>query len=334
MSDKKVRWGILGTAKIAVKHVIPAIEKSHNGVLTAVASRSLNKAHEVASQFGIPKAYDRYEAILEDPEIDAVYIPLPNHLHVKWSQQCMEAGKHVLCEKPLALSVDSLKGLIEARNRTGMKICEAFMVKTHPQWIEAKKIVDSGQLGDLKSIHGFFSYKLTDDSNVRNQKDYGGGGLYDIGCYPITLSRYIYQEEPTRVFAHIVENPQSGVDVMASAIMEFPKGSATFTCGMNMERWQTMQFFGSNKTLEVHVPFNAPNDRPNKLYINQGDILDKYKEAILLPALDQYAVHVAHFADAVLFNKEVAVPLEDTYLNTQIIEALFRSGKTGKWESL
>ena len=334
MKQTKVRWGILGAAKIAVKHVIPAMKGALYSELMGIASRSLEKAQEVANQLHIPKAYGSYEALLEDPDIDAIYIPLPNHLHVEWSKRCMEAGKHVLCEKPLALNCAEMEQLMKIRDETGLKIAEAFMVRTHPQWLETKAMIDNGDIGQLKTIHGFFSFMLDDISNVRYVKSYGGGGVYDIGCYPIMLSRFIYGEEPTRVFAHIQYDEKSGVDVLASAILDFPSGTATFTCSIQLQRSQTMQFYGTEKSLEVKIPFNSPPGNPNKLYLMDGDISNKYAKAIILPACNQYRVHVDHFSQAVLMDRAVAVPLEDTYHNTKVIEAILRSGKSEKWEAV
>src|SRR5258706_8989429 len=226
---KKVQWGVLSVAAIAVKKVIPAMQRGEWSEVTAIASRDSKRAQQAAKQLGIPKAYGSYEELLADPEIEAIYNPLPNHLHVPWSIRAAEAGKHVLCEKPIALSVAECRTLIDARNRTGVKIGEAFMVRTHPQWIRAREIVRSGEIGDLRAIQAVFSYFNRDAANVRNVREWGGGALMDIGCYPIQISRFLFEQEPVHVAGRFDRDPEFGIDRLSSAILEFPSGHCLFT---------------------------------------------------------------------------------------------------------
>ena len=330
--SEKIKWGVLGVAKIAVEKVIPAMQQAEFSVVHAIASRDIQKAEKAREQLNILKAYGSYEDLLKDSEIGAVYIPLPNHLHVEWTIKAMEAGKHVLCEKPIALSVEEVRKLIELRNKKGLKISEAFMVKTHPQWIQAKELIKKGEIGMLQSIHGFFSYFHDDPHNIRHKYQHGGGGIWDIGCYPVTTSRYIYDEEPGRVFALVAYNTQFKVDNLSSVIMDFPSGQATFTIGTQLVPYQRMQFFGTEKMLEINIPFNAPNNQACEISIDDGDLFSRNKQNIQLEICDQYIIQSDLFSQAIINNTEVAVPLEDSLRNTAVIEAIFKSAKSGKWE--
>ena len=243
--SKKVRWGILSTAAIGVKKVIPGMQKGEWSEVTAIASRDLGKAETVARALGIPKAYGSYEELLADPQIEAIYNPLPNQMHVPLSIKAAEAGKHVLCEKPLSLTVAEAKKLLEVQERTGVKMGEAFMVRTHPQWLRTRELVKSGRIGDLRSIVGFFSYFNVDPANIRNISEYGGGALMDVGCYPVTTSRFIFGEEPSRVLGLVGRDPVMKVDRLTSAILDFPSGQSTFTCSTQLVPYQRMHFFGT-----------------------------------------------------------------------------------------
>src|SRR5260370_4683588 len=204
---KKVKWGILGAAAIAVRRVIPGMKTGAYSEIAGIASRDKKKAEEAARNLGIPKVYGSYEELLQDREIEAIYNPLPNHLHVPWSIKAAETGKHVLCEKPISITVAEAKTLLAARDRTGVKIGEAFMVKTHPQWLRTQEIIRSGGIGELRAIAGLFSYFNRDPGNVRHKVEWGGGGLLDIGCYPITMSRFIFAEEPLPSAALLEPDP-------------------------------------------------------------------------------------------------------------------------------
>ncbi len=332
-NDRKIKWGILGTAKIATAHVIPGLKRANLCEVSAIASRDGDKAKTAANQFAIPKYYSSYEQLLEDPEIEAIYIPLPNHLHAEWSKKALEAGKHVLCEKPLALTVDEVHELIKVRDKSKHKIGEAFMVHTHPQWLKAKSLIRNPKFGGLQAIQGFFSYNNRDPENVRNKYDRGGGGLWDIGCYPVHTSRFMFGEEPEKVLASFIYDSKFNVDKMVSAILQFPSGHACFTSSTQIVPWQTMHFFGEKQRVEIEIPFNQPGDFPSKLLIDDGSDVTGVPEEIVIPPADQYAIQGDEFSRAVLENLEVPVPLEDTLYNTAVINALFRSGESGTWET-
>lgn len=329
----KVRWGVLSTANIAVAKVIPAMQEGKWSEIAAIASRNLSKAEHVAALLKIPKAYGTYEELLADDQIEAVYNPLPNDQHVYWTIKAAEAGKHVLCEKPIALNASEAKTLIAVRDRTRMYIQEAFMVRTHPQWLATRELIKSGRLGQLKSIGGFFSYFNRDTTNIRNQIESGGGALMDIGCYPITISRFMFEAEPKRVLGLIEKDPEMGIDRLTSAILEFPGGQSAFTCGTQMVPYQRMNFFGTTGRLEVVVPFNAPNDQPTRILLDDGsDLSGNSFEVIEFPICDQYTIQGDLFSQAIRGSKEQSIALEDAINNMKVIDAIFRSAETGEWQ--
>ncbi len=328
-----VNWGIISTALIGTAKVIPAMQKSKHCRIQAIASRDLALAKKWAKELGIPKAYGSYEELLADREIEAVYNPLPNHLHVPWSIKAAEAGKHVLCEKPIALDAKEAEQLVAARNRTGRLITEAFMVRGHPQWLRARELVRQGKIGELRAIQGFFSYFLTDPKNVRNRADIGGGGLYDIGCYPIVTSRFLFGAEPTRVVGLIEYDPVLKIDRLASAILDYPKGQASFTCATQLVPYQRMQIFGTGGRIEVEIPFNAPSDKPCRIFVDDGSALgDASAREEAFPVCDQYAIQGDLFSEAIRSGKAPEFPLENAVQNMRIIDAIFRSAKAGRWE--
>jgi predicted dehydrogenase len=331
---EKVRWGILGVAKIATDKVIPAMQRGTSSEVVAIASRDGEKARQAAAQLGIPKAYGSYEELLADPSIEAVYNPLPNHLHLAWSAKAARAGKHVLCEKPITMNVAECRELIAVRDRTGVKMGEAFMVRTHPQWLRARELVRAGEIGRLRSIVGLFSYCNLDPQNIRNILAYGGGGMMDIGCYPITTSRFLFEEEPTRVVSCVERDPEIGTDRLASAILDFPSGQAVFSCGTQIVPYQRMQIFGTDGRIEIEIPFNAPPDRPCRLFVDNGaDVLGSSIRTEQFPVCDQYTIQGDEFSRAIRENMEVPVPLENALRNMAVIEALLRSARTGQWET-
>jgi len=321
---KIIRWGVLGVAKIAVEKVIPAMQRGQLCEVAAIASREAQKAEHAAAKLGIPKAYGSYEALLADSQIDAVYVPLPNHMHVPWSIRCAEAGKHVLCEKPIGLNAGEARNLIGVRDRTRVKIGEAFMVRTHPQWLRARELVRSGRIGDLRVIAGFFSYSNADPKNIRNQAEIGGGGLMDIGCYPITLSRWLFDAEPSRVIGLIERDPTFGTDRRTSVMLDFPAGQSTFTCSTQLAAYQRMQLLGSRGRIEVEIPFNAPPDRSTRLFVDG--------EAEEFQVCDQYTLQGDAFSRAIMEDGPVPVPLEDALQNMSVIDAIARSAANGHWE--
>jgi predicted dehydrogenase len=317
---KKIRWGILGVAKIATAKVIPAMQQASNVEIAAIASRDINKAKAAAGQLRIPQAYGSYEELLADPSIDAIYNPLPNHLHVPWSIRAAEAGKHVLCEKPIGLSVEESRDLIAARDKARVKIGEAFMARTHPQWLRAAEIAHSGRIGELRVVSGHFSYFNRDPKNVRNIAEIGGGGIMDIGCYPITLSRMIFGAEPVGVHAFLDHDPDFKTDRLASVILQYPQGHASFTCSTQLVPYQKMHIFGTTGHIEIEIPFNAPPDKPTRIFVN-----DEMEE---FPVCDQYTIQGELFSRAILENTEVPVPLEDALKNMMVIEKIL-AGNAG-----
>ena len=329
----KVRWGVLGVASIATRKVIPGMQKGNASEVIAIASRDSEKAKAAARELGIPKSYGSYEALLADPEVDAIYNPLPNHLHVPWSINAAQAGKHVLCEKPIALNVDETLELMSVRDRTKVKIGEAFMVKTHPQWLRVRELAHGGSIGELKSITTIFSYFNRDPQNVRHKPEWGGGGLLDIGSYPITLSRWLFREEPRRVAGTLELDPNFHTDRLASGILEFRNGQSVFACGTQTNYYQRMEILGTTGRLAVEIPFNAPNDRPTHITVADGMAIYGGKVVVEeIPTCDQYTIQGDAFSGAILDDTEVPVPLEDALGNMKVIDAIFRSSQSGKWE--
>lgn len=331
---RKIRWGVLGTARIAAERVIPATQASAHAEVVAIGSRSLDRARAIAARFNIPRVHGSYDELVADPDVDAVYNPLPNHLHVPWSIRAMEAGKHVLCEKPIALDAAEATRLVDAREKTGKLVQEAVMVRTHPRWLAARELVRSGRIGDLRVVQGFFSYHNTDPVNVRNQAEVGGGGLLDIGFYPITMARFLFDAEPSRVLAMIDRDPLFRTDRLTSALLEFPGGHATFTCATQLSAHQALDVFGTRARLAVEIPWSMPSDRPSRLLVDDGRSLTKEGlEEITFAACDQWQVQCDRFCEAIRAGGWAPVPIEDAVSNMRVIDALFRSAESGRWES-
>ncbi|CAA9588587.1 MAG: NAD binding oxidoreductase [uncultured Thermomicrobiales bacterium] len=324
----RVRWGVLSTAKIGTAKVLPAMRRGRRGELAAIASRDEKTARAAAAQLGIPKAYGSYEALLADPAIDAIYNPLPNHLHVPWTIKALEAGKHVLCEKPIGLSAAQAQELVAAAARhPHLKVMEAFMYRHHPQWQRAKEIVASGGIGELKTINSFFSYYNDDPHNIRNMAEIGGGGLMDIGCYNISLSRFIFDAEPTRVVGIIERDPRFNTDRLASALLDFGRGTATFTCSTQLSAHQRANVYGTEGRVEVEIPVNAPPDRPCRIWHQRGNDI----EEIAFETVDQYTIQGDLFAAAILDDTPVPTPLADAVANMTVLEAIVESATSGAW---
>ena len=330
---RKVKWGILGAANIALHKVVPGMQVGEWSEIVAIGSRDFSKAEKAAQSLGIPKAYGSYEALLADQQVEAIYNPLPNHLHVPWSIRAADAGKHVLCEKPLSLTVAEAETLLAARDRNRVLIGEAFMVRTHPQWLRTRGLIDTGHIGELRAVTGTFSYFNRDRANVRNIPEYGGGGMMDIGCYPITTSRFVYDEEPTRVVGLVERDPDFGTDRLASALMEFPSGQATFTCSTQLAPYQRMQFLGTKGRIEIEIPFNAPRDRETRIFIDDGrDVFGTGIATEVFPVCDQYTIQGDAFSRAIRGEGAVPCPVENAIANMAVIEAIFRSAQSGHWE--
>src|SRR5215813_1517016 len=323
--NHKVKWGVLGAANIAVKKVIPAMQDADWCEVSALASRERDKAEAWARELGIPKAYGSYDELLADPEIEAIYNPLPNHLHLPWSIKAAEAGKHVLCEKPIALNAEEAVQLLRARDRTGVKIAEAFMVRTHPQWIKIRELINAGRIGEVRSVMGQFSYNNPDPQNIRNIAEIGGGGLMDIGCYLIFFSRLVFATEPKRVVGLIQEDTATRTDILTSALLDFPRGQAAFTCGTRLTPFQRVQIVGTRGRIEVQIPVNAPPDRSCQIVVDDGsDLFGAGAQVIEFEVCDQYTIQADLLARSIREDKPPAIALEESIRNMAVVDAIFR----------
>ena len=334
---RKVRWGILSTANIGLKKVTPAILKSPLSEVVAVASRDLDKANAYIGQLGLTgkaKAYGTYEELFADPEIDAIYNPLPNHLHVPMTLAAARAGKHVLCEKPIALNAAEAEQLRQMPK--DIVFYEAFMVRHHPQWLRAREIARSGELGELRAIRGVFTYFLTDPTNVRNMADIGGGGIYDIGCYPVTASRFLFDGEPTRAVALVDRDPEMKTDRLASVMLDFGGGrQASFICSTQSVGSQSLELIGTKGRVEILIPFNAPEDKATAILIDTGYAQDGSlsRREIIAPC-DQYTEQANNFCRAVLGEQPLEWGVEDAIKHMKVLDAIFASEKTGGWATV
>jgi predicted dehydrogenase len=324
----KVRWGVLGAARIATVKVIPAMQLGERTEVVAIASRDIEKARGAAAGLHIAQAYGSYEELLADPTVEAVYNPLPNHLHVPWTVRAAEAGKHVLCEKPLGLTAAEARQLISVRERTGVKIGEAFMVRTHPQWLRARELVRSGAIGGLRAVCTMFSYNNPDPKNIRNVPGFGGGGLMDIGCYAVQFARFLYGVEPQRVTAAMEDDPVMGTDRLTSAILEFPTGQATFMCATQIVPYQRTQILGSKGRIEVEIPVNAPPARPARIFIDDGSAVRTEE----FGPCNQYTLQGDAFSRAIREGGDVPTPVEDGVANMAVLDAIVKAARSGRWE--
>jgi predicted dehydrogenase len=325
---QKLRWGVLSSAKIGRTKVIPAIQTSSLGEVVALASRTQASAEQTAKELGIKKAYANYEDLLADPNIDAIYNPLPNHLHVPWSIKAIEAGKHVLCEKPLGLNTADVEKLIQvAQQHPHLHVMEAFMYRFHPQWQAAKNIVSKGGIGQIRSIHSHFAYNNRELDNIRNNADWGGGALMDIGCYCISLSRFIYDEEPLRVLGQITAFAGYDVDCFVSGMMEFSEGNATFTATTKSEPEQYVEIHGEDGSILIPLPFNPISDTITHIIVKR----DGVSEEIVQTPSDHYRNMADAFAESIREKNTVPTPLSDALANMKIIDAIFASAKDSTW---
>lgn len=324
---KKISWGVLSTAKIGRQKVIPAMQKGKNSQVAAIASRDLGKAQKVARELGIPKAYGTYDELLADRDIEAIYIPLPNRLHVEWTIKSLQAGKHVLCEKPIAVNGREAEHLLhEAGKFPGLKVKEAFMYRHHPQWLKAREVVHGGAIGELKTLHSIFTYYNVDPNDVRNQFEIGGGGLLDIGCYCISVARFIFNGEPKRVCGTVDYDPHMKIDRLASGVLDFGNGTATFSCSTQTAHHQRVEVYGTLGNLEITVPFTPRPDETCRLIHRTAS---KTKE-ILVEAHDQYTIQGDLFSQAIINDTPAPTPLADAVANMKVIDAVFASHKTGR----
>ena len=326
-----VRWGILSTADIGLRKVIPGIQKAARCEVVAISSRDVETARSAAERLRIPTAHGSYEGLLADPDVDAVYIPLPNHLHAEWTIAALRAGKHVLCEKPLAMTADDAQRMVDVARETGLHLMEAFMYRHHPTWVAALDVVDSGRIGTLVAVQSWFSYFNDDPANIRNVVDYGGGALFDIGCYSINLSRMLFHGEPSRVQASLRRDPATGVDVLTSGILDFEDGIATFTCSMRSESDQRVDIYGRKGRVSIQIPFNIPPDRPTRVFVTAGGDppVAPDTEVVEFPTADPYTAEAERFATAVLDGGPTPVPPEDAVANLRVIDAIFAAAGSG-----
>jgi predicted dehydrogenase len=327
MSAGVVRWGILSTANIGVRKVIPAIGKAERCEVVAIASRDGERAARVADELGIPRAYGSYEALLSDPDVDAVYIPLPNNQHAAWTIAAARAGKHVLCEKPLAMTAAEAQDMVQTCATEGVLLMEAFMYRLHPSWEAVRELVASGRIGRLRAVQSWFSFFNDDPDDIRNVAELGGGGLYDIGCYCINLSRMLFGGEPTGIEASVTRDA-TGTDVLTSAILTFDEGVAAFTCSTRVEPDQRVHIYGTDGRISIGIPFNIPPDRPTELFVTSGGDppVSPNTQTLTFEPADMYAIQAERFANAVLDDQPLPIPPEDAIGNMQVIDAIFRGG--------
>jgi predicted dehydrogenase len=327
MSPNMLRWGIVSTAKIGVRKVIPATQKAERCEVVAIASRDGERAARAADELGIPRSYAGYEALLADPDVDTVYIPLPNHEHAAWTIAAARAGKHVLCEKPLAMTAVEAEEMVRACASEGVLLMEAFMYRLHPSWEAVRDLVASGRIGRLRAVQSWFSYFNDDPRNIRNVPEFGGGALYDIGCYCINLSRMLFRGEPTGIEASMTRDG-TGTDVLTSAMLAFGEDVATFTCSTRAEPDQRVHVYGTDGRITVPIPFNVPADRPTEIVVTSGGDppVSPDSETLRFPAADPYTIQAERFANAVLDDRPVPIPPEDAIGNLRVIDAIFRAG--------
>jgi len=331
---KPIRWGILSTAEIAAKQVVPAIDAAGNAEVVAVASRDFDKAKNFADNFGVPKAYGTYDALLADPEIDAIYNPLPNHLHVPMTLSAGHAGKHVLCEKPIGLTAADAAQLLELPS--DIMVMEAFMVRFHPQWHKVRELVSNGSLGDVKAAQGFFSFYNIDPGNIRQKREWGGGALLDIGVYPLVTSRFVFNAEPVRVMALVERDQEFGIDSVCSCMVDFGLGRhLTFTVSTQLAGCQSMIFYGSKQRAEVNIPFTPSNTADAKIRLNDGTENSLAgDEVIEVPAVNQYQLEIEAFSNAILTGEKLPYGIKDAIQSMKILDACFRSELSGAWEAV
>ena len=326
---KPVKWGIISTANIGMAKVVPGMLKSTELEVVAIASRNLKRARQAAMDLGIAKSYGSYEEMLADPEIDAVYNPLPNHLHVPLTLAAARAGKHVLCEKPIAITAKEAALLRKAPK--GIYIAEAFMVRHAAQWLAVRERVKKGEIGDVRMINVVFAYFNRDPKNVRNMADIGGGGMLDIGCYPITVSRFIFAADPKAVTATIDRDPKFKTDRTAGGLADFGNGRhLSFSISTQTAPHQRVQIVGTKGRIEVEIPFNAPPDKPNRYFV-QGMAMDEgtWHE---VPVSDQYMLQAEAFGRVVRKEEKPRWGIDDAIMSMKIIDAFFRSEKSRRWE--
>jgi predicted dehydrogenase len=330
MNGGVVRWGILSTANIGVRKVIPATQKAERCEVVAIASRDGERAARTAAQLGIPRAHEGYDSLLSDPEVDAVYIPLPNSEHAAWTIAAARAGRHVLCEKPLAMTAAEAEEMVRACSNEGVLLMEAFMYRLHPSWEAVRDLVASGRIGRLRAVQSWFSYFNDDPGNIRNVPELGGGALYDIGCYCINLSRMLFGGEPTGIEASVTRDA-TDTDVLTSAILAFDDDVGVFTCSTRAEPDQRVHIYGTEGRISIGIPFNIPPDRPAVITVTAGGDppVSPDSETLTFAAVDMYTIQAERFANAALDGRPLPIPPEDAIGNLRVIDAIFRAGGPG-----
>ena len=328
MSGDVLRWGVLSTAKIGVDKVIPATAAAARCEVVAIASRDPGRAQAAASELGIARAFGSYEDLLADPDVDAVYNPLPNHLHAEWTIAAARAGKHVLCEKPIATTAADAERMIQVCEAEGVLLMEAFMYRLHPTWEAVMSLVASGRIGELKTVQSWFSYFNDDPGDIRNLVETGGGALYDIGCYCVNLSRMLFGVEPERVRGSVIRDPVMGIDVLTSAVLDFDDGLASFTCSTRAEPDQRVHIYGTEGRISLEIPFNIPPDRRTRVFVTAGGDppVRPGTEVVTYDPANEYTIQAERFAAAVLDGGQVPIPPSDAVGNLRVIEELFRTG--------
>ncbi|MGC9472302.1 MAG: Gfo/Idh/MocA family protein [Bacteroidales bacterium] len=325
---EKMKLGCLGVSGHLIKRIVVPLMNLEQVTFLAIASRSNEKAGAFAAEWGIPRAYGSYEELLNDREIDAVYIPLPNHLHAEWIRKAADAGKHILCEKPLAMDAAGAGEAAAYAEKKGMKLMEGFMYRFQPMWLRARELVNIREIGNVRAIHTHFSYHNPDPGNIRNRPEYGGGALMDIGCYAISVPRFILGKEPVRLVAHVERHPEFGTDMHTSVMMDFGDARSAFTVSTMMQPRQEVQIIGDSGDITVHQPFNTFTDVPARLTITNSLGV---RELTFGP-YDQYGLMFEAFAKAVLHDRPVPTPVSDAIANMRVIDTVRASEKSGKWE--
>jgi len=326
---KAVRWGVLGAANIFMKRVLPPLLKSDLVDLLAIASRSAEKARSAAKAFGIARSYGTYEELLADTDVEAVYIPLPNHLHSEWIRKAADAGKHILCEKPLALNAEQAASCVEYAAKRGVRLMEAFMYRFHPQWQRTQELVRIGEIGEILAVHTAFAYNLKDPENIRNKLAMGGGALMDIGCYAVSIPRFIFGREPERVIGLFTRDPNFETDILSSAILDFGGVRSVFTVATQCFQTQGVDIFGTSGRMHIGIPLNMYPDVPPQLTVITGI----GERRPVLPAADQYGLEFEAFSKALRQDRPVPTPAEDAVANQKVLDALFRCESSGSWEA-
>ena len=327
---KPVVWGVLSVSAHYRERVHTYVVKSPLVDMRAVASRVRDRADAFAREFGIPRSYGSYEQLLADREVEAVYIPLPNHLHAEWVKKCADAGKHVLCEKPFAMNAREAEEAISYAEKKGVRVMEAFMYRFHPQWQRAREIVKAGELGRVHSIHTIFAYMLTDPTNIRNILSAGGGAIMDIGCYAVSTSRFLLGREPERVVSLVNRDAIFKTDILSSGVLDFGAAQSVFTVGTQTYSWQKVDVIGSGGEMRVHVPFNAYPDTPLQVSVSTA----VGEREVRTENADQYQRMFEGFSRAVRGEIPVPTPPQDAINNMKVLDALFRSEKSGTWEKV